>query len=68
MKTLNQFQFKLLANFCSDIARGAILSGLGFPYLINASPEERIMLFISGIATAGIMLYLALLIAQAVEE
>lgn len=66
--TLTQSQFKLLADFCSDIAKGALLSGLGFSYIIAGSPTERITLFVGGIAMAGIMLYLALLVAQTIKE
>jgi len=65
---LTQAQFKLLANFCSDIAKGALLSGLGFPYVVAASPIIRIILFVSGVVMAGIMLYLSLLIAKNIKE
>ncbi len=61
-------QYKLLSNFCSDVAKGALLSGLGFSYVITTSPMERLVFLVSGIVMAGIMLYLALLVAKNIKE
>ena len=65
---LNQAQLKLLIGFCSDIAKGALLAGLGYTYALPVSLEAKIIFSISAILVAILVLLLALRIAKTLEE
>lgn len=57
---LNKFQLKLLANFCADAARGGLLSGLGFAFVIPGDWLTRAVFTSSALLFAGLALLLAL--------
>ncbi|MCL4390255.1 MAG: hypothetical protein M1484_02565 [Patescibacteria group bacterium] len=64
MKNINQSQIKLLANFCSDVAKGALLSGLGFTYALTSPLPERLFSLMVSLVIAGMALLLALSISN----
>lgn len=68
MLELTSFQAKLLANFFSDIAKGALLSALGFPIIAQLSWNLRILSFASGLFGTIVFLSWALEIARGVSE
>lgn len=67
MRKLTPFQAKLLAEFCSDIAKGALLSALGFSVVAPTSILLRVKLLINGVIIAIGFLYWALEVGKEVE-
>ncbi len=65
---LNQAQQKILANFCADAARGGLLSGLGFAFVIPGDWIARIAFTASSLLFAGLTLFLALQFAKMIKE
>jgi len=68
MIKLSPSQAKILADFCSDVAKGALLSGLGFSFVLPEPPILRIMFFLNALIIAAFTLYLALEIAKIIEK
>ena len=63
-----QAQFKLLANFCSDIAKGALLSGLGLGFILPEDITARTLFVIPTITFAICSLLCALEFAKLVSN
>lgn len=68
MLELTSFQAKLLATFFSDVAKGALLTALGFPIVVPLSWELRVLSFTGGLVLAVLSLDAALRIAEGVLE
>lgn len=64
MKNLNHFQIKLLANFCSDVAKGTLLSGLGFTYALQGEIISRFIFLLISTVIALFALLFALRLAN----
>jgi hypothetical protein len=65
---LNRAQTRLLANFCSEMAKGALLSGLGFAFVVPGEPVARAVFTVSALLFAGSALFLALEFAKMIKE
>jgi hypothetical protein len=68
MKSINQAQARLMANFCADIAKGALLSGLGFTYALSEPISVKLIFGLTGILFAILALYFALRFAKILEK
>lgn len=68
MRTLNQAQIKLLVNFCSDIAKGAMLSGLGFAFTLPSDPNSKALIVIPSMIATAIFLIFAFIFAKFIQE
>ena len=60
----NKTQLKLLADFCSDIAKGAVLSGLGLAFILPNNTTERFFYTVPAMFAAILFLLLALIFAR----
>jgi len=67
MGIFTQYQAKLLADFCSDIAKGALLAALGFSIVTPTEVFLKLTFSLGGIFTAAIFLYWALGLAREVS-
>lgn len=67
MENLSLGQKRVLVNFCSDIARGALLSGLGFSFVLQGSAIFKITFSISSFIFSILALYSAIAIAKETE-
>ena len=65
---MNQAQLKLLTNFCADIAKGALLFGFGYVFILPANPISRLLFAGPAILTAIIFLLFALEFAKLAQD
>lgn len=65
---LSEFQTIKLADFIFDVAKGAILAGLGFVFVVPAELTIKIPISVGGISFGIMSLYLGLYLVRGIER
>ena len=68
MDTFNQSQLKLLSNFCADIAKGALLSGLGLAFILPENAAQKVLFTIPATTIGIFSLFFALQFAKLLRD